>query len=110
MRGPRPIRRASSIEISSNWIGGCGSAMGESFQRATQAGKRNAPGTTARGTGELDSLCERVHRNSADIVSKELAANCKAGLQLTHDPRYRCTIGWSFTIVKASIVSPVMVL
>ena len=73
-------------------------------------GKGNAPGATARGTGELDSLCERVHRNSAEIVSKELAANCKAGLQLTHDPRYRCTIGWSFTIVKASIVSPVMVL
>jgi hypothetical protein len=39
-----------------------------------------------------------------------MPAHGKAGLQLTHDPRYRCTIGWFFTIVKASIVSPVMVL
>jgi hypothetical protein len=30
--------------------------------------KKKAPGTTAQGTSELDSLLSRVHHNSADLV------------------------------------------
>jgi hypothetical protein len=56
MRGPLPIVRASSKGMSSNSMGGDGWAMRGPLCFSKETGQKKAPGATAQGTSELDSL------------------------------------------------------
>jgi len=43
-------------------------ALEQETRRERAQAKRKAPGATARGMGELDSLAARVHRHSVEAV------------------------------------------
>jgi hypothetical protein len=49
-------------------MGDDGSAMRDPLRFSKETGKRKAPGATAQGMSDLDSLISRVHHNSAYTI------------------------------------------
>jgi hypothetical protein len=67
-RGKRSGERAKEMKKASGIMPGVFLIFREVLPNGLDEPKKNAPGATAQGTSELDSLLSRVHRNSANLL------------------------------------------